>query len=159
MAWEPVAETYAVKAGEFYRVGVQIKAPFSEALSNVIKLAIKAGVGLKNLNPFQDLHNKVEIRSIYHVMPSVSTRTGRSETWWIYTEFMKRGPNPVLPVIYGLIALIVVASTAVLVAGRSFERFTDQVGSDFGGAVDKVFNPGVVLAAFVLGFLFLKSRA
>lgn len=156
--WQMVDENYEPKAGELFRIGVQVKAPYSDLLAGTIQKAIEAGVGLRNLSPWHDLHNKTEIRRLYHTLPMISNRTGRSEPWWIYAELAKRTDNPVLPVIYGLIALIVVASTAVLISGRSFERFTAAVGGDVQETIKTVFNPGVILAAFILGFLFLTKR-
>lgn len=159
MAWESVSENVQVKAGETYRLGIQVKAPFSTTLGDVIVRAIKLGDRLRNLDPFQKLHNTIEVRRVYYAMPLQGSRTGRSEPWWIYVEFIKRTSNPVLPVIYGLIALIVVASSAVLISGKSFERFAANVGESVQGVTREVFNPGVILAAFILGFMFLKSRA
>jgi len=162
MAWEKIDDRYEPKPGELLRIGVQIKAPFSTFLAGRIRDAIRTGYALRNLNPFEDLNDKVEVRNVYWTMPSVSSRTGRSETWWIYVEALKRTANPIPVVIYGLIALIITASTAVLIAGKSFERFAanvvEPVGETVGKAIKTVFNPGVILAVFILGFMFLRGR-
>jgi hypothetical protein len=165
MAWEKIPESTVPTKGATYRIGLQIKAPYSKFLADTIKNAIKAGNALRNLNPFEELHNKVEIRSVYHSLPPVSSRTGRSEPWWIYVEFMKRSENPAIVIIYGLIALIVVAASAVLISGKSFERLIvtgaeaiDKTITGSTGALTQVLNPGLILGAFVLGFLYLSKR-
>lgn len=165
MAWERIPETTEPVKGAMYRIGFQIKAPYSEFLAARLKDALKIGTALRNLNPFEELHNKVEVRSVYHTFPAISTRTGRSESWWIYMEFMKRSDNPPLLAVYGICALIITAAAAVLIAGKSFERLivtgadaVDRTLTGAGGALDRVLNPGLILGAFVLGFMFLSKR-
>ena len=162
MAWSPVDSKYQPRSGELMRYGIQIKAPFSDWLFGIISGAIQLGNNLKNLASLQSLHNHLEIRRIYYTLPMVEARTGRSEPWWIYIEGVQRVPEggevEEANAIYGWIALIVVASAAVLIAGKSFERFAGEIGGDVNETLKKVLNPGVVLAAFILGFLFLARR-
>ena len=175
MAWEKIPETTKTKVGSTYRVGMQIKAPYSDFLAGTIKNAIKAGVALRNLNPFDEFRNLVTVNSVYVVPPTVASHdvvTGRSPLWWVYVEFTKKA-NSTAPVVQeasaadlaligGLIALIITAATAVLIAGKSFERLVVKTLTDpdtgLLPGVSKVLNPGVVLAAFVLGFLYLSHR-
>lgn len=171
MAWETIPEKTQTKVGATYRVGMQIKAPYSDFLAGTIKNAIRTGVALRNLNPFDEFHKIVTVNSVYSVPPTVAShdvQIGRSPLWWVYVEFTKKAepaPKPDVQqagagdmlLIGGLIALIITAATAVLIAGKKFEHLVIATLTDpETGVLPKILNPGIVLAAFVLGFLFLS---
>lgn len=173
MAWEQIPEKTPTKVGSTYRIGMQIKAPYSDFLAGTIKNAIKLGVALRNLNPFDEFHKLVTVNAVYSVPPTVASHdvvVGRSPLWWVYVEFTKKAdpaPKPQvqeagamdLAFIGGLIALIITAATAVLIAGKKFERLVIATLTDpKTGVLPKVLNPGLILGAFVLGFMFLSRR-
>jgi hypothetical protein len=179
MAWEAIPEKTPTKVGQTYRLGYQIKAPYSDFLAGTIKNAIKSGVALRNLNPFDEFHKLVTVNSVYAVPPTVAShdvQIGRSVPWWIFVEFTKKAePAPKvqtqqagsadLVLIGGLIALIITAATAVLISGKRFEHLVTTIGETVDktitgptGALQKVLNPGLILAAFVLGFMFLSRK-
>lgn len=179
MAWEAIPENSKTKVGQTYRIGMQIKAPFSDFLAGTIKNAIKAGVALRNMNPFDEFHRLVTVNAVYAVPPTVASHNvqiGRSTPWWIFVEFTKKAnatPKPEVQqagagdmlVIGGLIALIITAATAVLISGKKFEHLIattadaiDKTITGPTGALTQILNPGLILGAFVLGFLFLSRR-
>lgn len=173
MAWEKIPEKTPTKVGTTYRNGFQIKAPYSDFLAGTLKNAIKAGVALRNLNPFDEFHKLVTVNAVYVVPPTIAShdvQIGRSPLWWLYVEYTKKAdpaPKPEVQqagamdvaFIGGLIALIIVAASAVLIAGKSFERLVIRTLTDPDtGVLPKILNPGIVLGAFVLGFLFLSRR-
>jgi len=173
MAWETIPEKTQTKVGATYRVGMQIKAPYSDFLAGTIKNAIKAGVALRNLNPWDEFHKICRVNAVYAVPPTVAShdvQIGRSPLWWVYVEFTKTAepaPKPEvvqagvgdMVMIGGLIALIITAATAVLIAGKKFEHLVVTTLTDpKTGILPQILNPGIVLGAFVLGFLFLSRR-
>jgi hypothetical protein len=159
MSWREVPSTQELEPGSIYRVTLYIRAPYSRFVAETLANAIRAGVGLRNLDPFRQLKEKTSIRNITWDFPSLSTHSGgRTEPWPFRIEFRKTTVNTPILVIYGLIALIAMATVAVSIAGKKFEQLIVSAGSTFDKSAEKVLNPGVVLGAFVIGTLVLTSR-
>jgi hypothetical protein len=110
-------------------------------------------VGLRNKIPFQNLHDAVRIERVSYSGPKTDNRTGRYEPWAIHVEWIEGRAE--IELVLGLIlAIIIAAAGAVAISGKETEKLIASGGS----ALSKtVFNPGLILGAFVLGFLFLTK--
>jgi len=154
--WVEVGETEEAIAGQTYRLTLVTRTVFSQAIAWTIAQAIRFGYGVRNVLPWSRIEEKVEILTVYWGDPDTYAQRdgGRNGEWPLFIEMRKTSEGTALAVIYGLIALVLVSSFAILLTGRKWERLTEAVGEE----TRQVLNPGLVLGAFIVGALALKRR-
>lgn len=161
--WKRVGRGEGAEFGVSYRTFYYIdetklrwSKPLSEKLAKLIYGADRAS----------ELIGHVSIDRVVVYSPAATPQpagrgTGKSRLWGIKVEWHKIGKGTPVVVIAGAIIAVV----AVLVAGwvivatvteKQFSEVREDLRDFFGGV--KELSPGLVIAAIVMAFLFLRGR-
>lgn len=144
--WQEVSSSNDLVRGTPYRLRLTIYSPFpASGLQGNIRAAIRkvddtlAGITIEHLG--------VSFRA-----PDESKMFGRVGAWELIVPFQKTGAGtPIVAVIGVITAGLLAVGLLWSVANKTVEKFV-LAAQDIG---QRVTEPGVILAVFVLGVLFL----